>query len=83
MVLAMLPPQIRNCWLGVTCAMYMKTVPAQAASSGAGSRRRSTRNAPQQVTGSSSSPSAVTNLKAIWAPSSGVSTAISVYGSGK
>ncbi len=51
-VLAMLPPQMVNCSVGVTWYMNRNTVAAQAASSGAGSRRRSTRNAAQQVTGS-------------------------------
>src|SRR5215208_7074604 len=35
-VLAMLPPQMVNCWVGVTWDMNRNTVAAQAASSGAG-----------------------------------------------
>ena len=82
-VLAMFPPQIVNCWLGVTWAMNRNTVAAPAASSGAGSRRRSTRNAPQQVTGSPNRPRAVTSLNATWSPMGMVSRAMSTYGSGK
>ena len=82
-VLAMLPPQIVNCWVGVTWDMNRNTQAPQAASSGAGSRRRSTRNAPQQVTGRASTPSTVTSLNATWSPRGRVSAAMSTYGSGK
>jgi hypothetical protein len=82
-VLAMLPPQIVNCSVGVTWCMNRNTVAAQAASSGAGSRRRSRRNAAQQVTGSSNRPSTVTSLNATWSPRGRVRAAMSTYGSGK
>ena len=85
MVLAMLPPQMLN-WsasAGPTCFIIRKTTLPHAASSGAGSRRRSILKAAQQVRGSRKGPAAVTTLKAIWFPSSGVSAAIDRYGSGK
>ena len=82
-VLAMFPPQMVNCSVGVAWDMNRNTVAAQAASSGAGSRRRSTRNAAQQVTGSRRMPSAVTSLNATWSPRGRVSRAMSAYGIGK
>jgi hypothetical protein len=83
MVLAMFPPQIVNCWSGVTWVMNRNRQAPQAASSGAGSRRRRIRNEAQQVTGSRSRPSTVTSLNATWSPRGRVSAAMSTYGSGK
>jgi hypothetical protein len=83
MVLAMFPPQMVNCSVGVTWDMNRNTHAPPAASSGAGSRRRSTRNAAQQVTGSSRMPSTVTSLNATWSPSGRLSRAMSAYGIGK
>jgi hypothetical protein len=82
-VLAMFPPQIVNCSVGVAWDMNRNTAAAQAASSGTGSRRRSTRNAAQQVTGSRRMPSTVTSLNATWPPRGRVSRAMSTYGIGK
>ncbi len=78
MVLAMLPPQMLN-WstsAGPICFMSRKTTLPQAARMGAGSRRRRILKAAQQVKGSRNGPAAVTTLKAIWLPISGVSAAI-------
>jgi hypothetical protein len=63
--------------------MNRKTQAPQAASSGAGSRRRRIRNDAQQVSGRASRPRTVTSLNATWSPRGKVSRAMSTYGSGK